>query len=540
MLFNSIPFVFGFLPLVLAGFYTLGHWRRDWAILWLILASLCFYAWWRPLNVLLITPSILVNYVLARIILRRVDDRPAIARIALLTGILFNLCFLGYFKYINFLGVVAGDVFGVNMVFTNVILPLGISFITFQKIAFLIDVNSGRVTSFTLKDYALFVLFFPQLVAGPIVHYREMMPQFHAAPCRFRADDMAIGIVLFSFGLFKKTVLADSIAIYVSPLYADAARGAQITLFHGWIAAIGFMLQVYYDFAGYSEMALGLARFFGVKLPVNFYSPLKAPSIIEFWQHWHMTLTRFLTAYLYNPMTLSLTRRRMARGARASSASSSPAAFITLIAFPTIVTFAICGIWHGAGYTYIIWGFIHGALLSINQAWRALRRAYLPQWKTVGVPLRLVGRALTFISVVTAIVVFRAPTVGAAVAIWQGMIGINGATMPQAYFDHAGSLAAALQMAHVRPDPSSGASFIAAWVWIVGLLAIAWIMPNVLQMLRNYEPALGISAKPPPGEKPNLWLSWQPSTAWSVSMAVLAAAGILSLGQLSEFLYWQF
>lgn len=540
MLFNSVPFIFGFLPLVLAGFYTLGHWRRDWAILWLILASLCFYAWWRPLNVLLITPSILINYVLARIIQHRVDERPGIARTALIAGIVFNLCFLGYFKYINFFGVVAGDVFGVNMVFANVILPLGISFITFQKIAFLVDVHSGRVTSFTLKDYALFVLFFPQLVAGPIVHYREMMPQFHAAPCRFHADDMAIGIVLFFFGLFKKAVLADSIAAYVSPLYADAAHGAQITLFHAWIAAIGFMLQIYYDFAGYSEMALGLARFFGVKLPVNFFSPLKAASVIEFWQRWHMTLTRFLTAYLYNPMTLALTRRRMARGAPASSATSSPSAFITLIAFPTIVTFAICGMWHGAGYTYIVWGFIHGVLLTINQGWRALRRAYLPRRMVIGSPLRFVGRALTFLSVVAAVVIFRAPTVGVALVIWKGMIAINGATMPQGYFDHGGVLVWILQTAHVRPDPSSGMLFIAAWLWIAGLLAVAWTMPNVLQILRNYDPALGISALAPPGEKQNNWLSWRPTTAWSVSMAVIAAAGILSLGQLSEFLYWQF
>jgi alginate O-acetyltransferase complex protein AlgI len=469
-----------------------------------------------------------------------VDERPGIARTALIAGIVFNLCFLGYFKYINFFGVVAGDVFGVNMVFANVILPLGISFITFQKIAFLVDVHSGRVTSFTLKDYALFVLFFPQLVAGPIVHYREMMPQFHAAPCRFHADDMAIGIVLFFFGLFKKAVLADSIAAYVSPLYADAAHGAQITLFHAWIAAIGFMLQIYYDFAGYSEMALGLARFFGVKLPVNFFSPLKAASVIEFWQRWHMTLTRFLTAYLYNPMTLALTRRRMARGAPASSATSSPSAFITLIAFPTIVTFAICGMWHGAGYTYIVWGFIHGVLLTINQGWRALRRAYLPRRMVIGSPLRFVGRALTFLSVVAAVVIFRAPTVGVALVIWKGMIAINGATMPQGYFDHGGVLVWILQTAHVRPDPSSGMLFIAAWLWIAGLLAVAWTMPNVLQILRNYDPALGISALAPPGEKQNNWLSWRPTTAWSVSMAVIAAAGILSLGQLSEFLYWQF
>jgi hypothetical protein len=158
----------------------------------------------------------------------------------------------------------------------------------------------------------------------------------------------------------------------------------------------------------------------------------------------------------------------------------------------------------------------------------------------IGSPLRFVGRALTFLSVVAAVVIFRAPTVGAALVIWKGMIAINGATMPQGYFDHGGVLVWILQTAHVRPDPSSGMLFIAAWLWIAGLLAVAWTMPNVLQILRNYDPALGISALAPPGEKQNNWLSWRPTTAWSVSMAVIAAAGILSLGQLSEFLYWQF
>jgi len=193
-----------------------------------------------------------------------------------------------------------------------------------QKIAFLIDVHGRRIPSFTLRDYCLFVLFFPQLIAGPIVHYREMMPQFQTAQCRWDKLDIAVGLSLFVFGLFKKVVLADGISEYVSPVYETATSGSEITLFPAWNAAIGFTLQIYFDFSGYSDMALGLARFFGVRLPANFDSPLKATNIIDFWLRWHMTLTRFLTAYLYNLLVLWLTRRRMAKrlpgiGGRASS-----------------------------------------------------------------------------------------------------------------------------------------------------------------------------------------------------------------------------
>lgn len=282
MLFNSYQFIFGFLPGALAGFYVLGRLRRDWAILWLIGISIGFYAWWRPLNVLLIAPSILINYGLARVLQTYGDARPVISRVVLLSGIVFNVVFLGYFKYFTFLKGTVNDVFGAHLLLTRVILPLGISFITFQKIAFLVDVQAGRISRFTLRDYILFVMFFPQLVAGPIVHYREMMPQFHAAPCRFDPKDTAVGLSLFSFGLFKKVVFADSIALYVTPIYAAAGTGHPPTLLDAWLAALGFTLQVYFDFSGYTDMALGLARFFGVSLPMNFNSPLKACNIIDF------------------------------------------------------------------------------------------------------------------------------------------------------------------------------------------------------------------------------------------------------------------
>src|SRR5262245_26310883 len=274
MLFNSYEFLFAFLPLTVAGFFVLGTRSRDWALRWLILASLGFYAWWRPANVLIIAPSIVINYIAAKALLRLIEDDKwrRWSSIILLLGITFNVAFLGYFKYIDFLSSTINDVFGTNLILTYVILPLGISFITFQKIAFLIDVHAGRVKSVSFQDYCVFVLFFPQLIAGPIVHYREMMPQFRSAPCRFDKENVAVGLTLLCFGLFKKVVLADSVAPYVSPIYERAAFEGATTFLLAWIAAFGFTLQLYFDFSGYSDMALGLARFFGILLPQNFDS----------------------------------------------------------------------------------------------------------------------------------------------------------------------------------------------------------------------------------------------------------------------------
>ena len=304
MLFNSHEFLLVFLPATLLGFYLFGRVSRQAAILWLILTSLVFYGWWRPLNILIIGPSIIINYLLASFLLRlsQRGEQPGLSRVVLLLGIVFNLVFLGFFKYADFVYGTINDVFGANLILLHVILPLGISFITFQKIAFLIDVQAGRVKAFTFREYCTFVLFFPQLIAGPIVHYREMMPQFAAATCRFDKENFAVGLTLLFFGLFKKAVLADNIAPLITPIYQHSAAAGHTPLLLAWMAAVGFTLQIYFDFSGYTDMALGLGRFFGIKLPPNFNSPLKASSIIDFWLNWHMTLTRFLTAYLYNPL----------------------------------------------------------------------------------------------------------------------------------------------------------------------------------------------------------------------------------------------
>lgn len=540
MLFNSYEFIFGFLPVALIGFYVLGARRRDWALLWLTLASLFFYAWWRPINVLLIAPSILINLGLARLLERYREPRPALARAVLICGIVFNLCFLGYFKYTMFLRGAVNDIFGADLVLTHIILPLGISFITFQKIAFLADVHAGRVTAFTFRDYALFVLFFPQLIAGPIVHYREMMPQFRLISTRFNAEDAAVGVTLFFMGLAKKLILADPLALVVAPLYARAAHGEALGFAQGWIAALGFTLQIYFDFSGYTDMALGLARFFGVKLPVNFNSPLKATSIIEFWQRWHVSLTRFLTAYIYNPLSLRLARARMEAGRPGfGGRDTTVASYLTLLLMPTMLTMFVSGLWHGAGYTYIVWGMMHGAMISINHAWRLIRSRVWPGARNHPRLLSGSGFVLTFVSVVIAMVMFRAPTVSAAASIWGDMVGARGVTLPEGLLARFGPATHWLHAIGVRPDATSGSRVVEGVSRVGVLLVIALGLPNTLQILSPYEPALGVR---PAKQEP--WLvraaRWAPSRSWAFGLAAISAVSLLSLGRLSEFLYWQF
>lgn len=546
MLFNSYEFIFVFLPTTLAVFFLLGRTSREWALGWLIGASLFFYAWWRPLNVLIIAPSILVNFALARLLLRLRSDpaQASTARWVLALGIVFNVAFLGYFKYVNFFSTVVNDVAGTHFFIEQVVLPLGISFITFQKIAFLIDVHARRIESFTLRDYCLFVLFFPQLIAGPIVHYREMMPQFQKATCRFDKESVAVGLTLFLMGLFKKVVLADGVASRVSPIYDSIGIGGDASLFPAWIAAVGFTLQIYFDFSGYTDMALGLARCFGVRLPPNFDSPLKASSIIDFWLRWHMTLTRFLTAYLYNPLVLWLTRRRLAAGKSVLGGRTAQigGAYFHLLAGPTILTMLISGLWHGAGYVFLLWGLLHGIYLSVNHAWRIVGPRMWRDKTAYSRFMRPAGLIVTFLAVVVAMVLFRSPSVGTATELLQGMVGLNGIHLPQQIFDRLGPLTPLLSSI-VVPSPTvggSGAQFVTTIIWIIGLLTIALALPNSLEILSRFEPAIGVKHRP---EALAGWakaLEWRPSLPWALAMSAVAVSAVIGLGGKSEFLYWQF
>jgi D-alanyl-lipoteichoic acid acyltransferase DltB (MBOAT superfamily) len=539
MLFNSYEFIFAFLPVTLALFFLAGAQSQRLALTWLTLASLFFYAWWRPFNVLIIGPSLLVNYLIARALLRPGVAGKSRDRWLLAAGIAFNLAFLGYFKYANFAASALNDLAGTDFVLEHVVLPLGISFITFQKIAFLIDVHSQRIKSFTFGDYCLFVLFFPQLIAGPIVHYREMMPQFEAARCRLNRSNLAVGLTLFVIGLFKKVVLADGIAGYVTPVFAAAAAGETISLLPAWIAALGFTLQIYFDFSGYSDMALGLGRLFGVKLPVNFDSPLKATSIIDFWLRWHVTLTRFLTAYVYNPLVLWLTRRRLARqlpvlGGR----NQSVGAFVQLLAAPTLLTMLLSGLWHGAGYFFLLWGLMHGVYLVINHAWRLtgpklLRHEKYEQW------MPSVGFVLTFLAVVIAMVVFRAPTLDAAVGVFEGMVGYNGLRLPSHVAERLAPLAAAVPSLVVAGGELER-TLMPAVAWIGGLSLIALALPNSLQIMAHFEPATSYRARPSYLPLLRIESVWRPTLGWAAGVCALAVAVIMRLGGKSEFLYWQF
>jgi D-alanyl-lipoteichoic acid acyltransferase DltB (MBOAT superfamily) len=529
MLFNSQEFLFVFLPATLVGFYLLGAVSRPAAIIWLILLSLVFYGWWRPVNILIIGPSIIINYALASILLRlnQNEGSRSLSRAVLLSGIAFNVLFLGFFKYTDFLYTAVNDVFGAKLILMNVILPLGISFITFQKIALLIDVQAGRVKAFSFRQYCTFVLFFPQLVAGPIVHYREMMPQFGAVTCRFHKENFAVGLTLLSFGLFKKGVLADNIAPLVTPIYEHSAAGGKTSFLLAWMAAIGFTLQLYFDFSGYTDMALGLARFFGIKLPPNFNSPLKAPSIIDFWLRWHMTLTRFLTAYIYNPLVLWMTRRRAAKGLPGFGRRNPTAgAFVSLLMVPLITTMFLSGLWHGAGYGFIIWGVLHGVFLSINHGWRMFAAHRWRGRATYDRLMKPAGFVLTFVSVTTAMVFFRASTVHSAMDLARGVMGLNGLGLP-----HGAAAIAA----------TYGRDIVKAAMWIAILLFIALVCPNTLEILASYEPALGVKPRTTAPLIGRVRIpDWGPSLPWAVAVSAVAAIAIFAIGGPSEFLYWQF
>jgi alginate O-acetyltransferase complex protein AlgI len=541
MLFNSYDFVFIFLPITAGIFYLCGRHSTTLAIRWLILASLFFYAWWRPLNVLLIAPSILVNFAIARLMLRfSAADRRGPVKALLIAGIAFNVCFLGYFKYANFFVGVMDDVSGANFVLANIILPLGISFITFQKIAFLVDVAARRVESFTLQDYCLFVLFFPQLIAGPIVHYREVMPQFQRIRCTYDPENVAVGLALFFCGLCKKAFLADGIAPMVTSIFGQATAGHPVSFVYGWMAALGFTLQIYFDFSGYSDMAIGIARLFGIRLPANFYSPLQASSIIDFWARWHMTLTRFLTAYIYNPMSLWLTRRRLARGLHGfGGRHTTVGSFISILMVPTIVTMCLCGLWHGAGYTFIFWGFLHGCFLVVNHLWRLIAHRRWHDKQRYARIMRPLGAVLTVFCAVTAMVFFRSPSMAAAWNILAGMAGQHGFTVPPTVFEHLGSLSDSARRLGVGLAPAD-ARFFELLEWIAGLGALVFFCPNTLQILARYQPALGINSAAPYQSGPRLRLSWNISLGWGAVVAAVVAVGVAHLGGASEFLYWHF
>lgn len=536
MLFNSSSFLLFFLPLVFAGFLLLSRLRQQrLAGVWLTGASLFFYGWWNPNYVPLLLGSMIFNYVLGGYLVRQPN------KLLLAFGIAANVLLLGYYKYTGFLVQAVDQIAGLDWAIPNIVLPLAISFFTFQQIAYLVDAHDGAVVEHDFLNYCLFITFFPHLIAGPITHHREMFPQFND-PDTFRpsAENFAVGFTLFLIGLCKKVAIADTMGNFARPVYAAAADGVPVTFFEAWCGAISYALQVYFDFSGYTDMAIGLGVMFGISLPPNFDSPLKARNIIEFWSRWHMTLTRFVTAYIYNPIVMRMTRRRVRKGLPLPKRGAMPAgAFASLVTFPTMLSMLIIGIWHGAGWQFAIFGLIHGALLTINNGWRNIKvRLGFPMDSNR--PLAVASSVfLTFICVVMALVFFRADSVPAALNLLAGMLGQHGLVVPERLMSLPG--VGAITHALGLPVAMLENFGLSEMVWIIGLLAIVWGLPNSQQLMRHYRTALS--------QPRQNWLQAAiPALIWRPTSAIGFAVGWLGFFLViraisaapTEFLYFQF
>jgi D-alanyl-lipoteichoic acid acyltransferase DltB (MBOAT superfamily) len=443
MVFSDWPFLLIFLPITLIGFVTIPSRLRAARKLWLCSASIVFYAYWKIEYIPLLFFSIGLNYTVAELLARSENARRA--KFILTAGVIANLLLLGYFKYTNFILEFLHMAARREFTRFDIILPLAISFFTFTQISYVVDVYRDRNLHYGLLDYTLFVVFFPHLIAGPIVRHWEIIPQYANRDLRPERADWGVGLALFLFGLYKKRLLADPISVYANTIYGAAEAGQLLNTADAWLGTTAFALQIYFDFSGYSDMAIGLARMFGIRFPNNFDSPYRAISIVEFWQRWHITLTRFLREYLYYP--LGGNRRGPARQAA-----------------NIMVTMLLSGLWHGAGWNFVVWGSLHGCYLLIAHEWRRLKDARgwkLNHWSYCGACM-----ALTFMAVLFAWVFFRTPNLTVAANVLSAMAG--------------------LQVAPNLPR----IDYTAAMQLLMLLLALAFFLPNIQRLLAQYEPVL--------------------------------------------------
>jgi D-alanyl-lipoteichoic acid acyltransferase DltB (MBOAT superfamily) len=412
---------------------------------------------------------------------------------------------LAYYKYSNFVIANLEPYFqGLGSGYSQVILPIGISFYTFTQIAFLVDCYRGRAREYKFMNYLLFVTYFPHLIAGPILHHREMIPQFQRRLAYvFRWECIAVGLTIFAVGLFKKVVIADNLAPYADFVF-NHAETARPSAAEAWGGALAYTLQLYFDFSGYSDMAIGLARLFGTRLPANFWSPYKAASIIDFWRCWHMTLSRFLRDYLYIP----LGGNKHGRFRR----------YLNLF-----ITMVLGGMWHGAGWTFLAWGALHSLYLIVNNVWRGFYPSFFGASRT----RVLLSWIITLLCVIVAWVFFRAPSMGAAIAMLQAMVGVNGIVDASATGWHA------RLFWHGLPPGTIGWHGGALWI-SVGF-AISLLCPNLQEIMRRYRPTLDAIKSMPTWT----WRARIPEAVVSAALLLLAVAAI-AVGQPTSFLYFQF
>jgi alginate O-acetyltransferase complex protein AlgI len=498
VLFNSYSFLFGFLPAVLLAFAVFNRLGPRTGVALLSIASLVFYGWWNPVYLLLMCASIVFNFAVAQAMYQAIA---AARRHLLVFGVLCDLAALAYFKYAGFFAGIVDALSGRQIGFAQIALPLGISFFTFTQIAFLVDSYRDEPSRPDFLSYLLFVTFFPHLIAGPIYHHKEMLPQFaRLAAYRFYAQDLVVGATIFAFGLFKKTVFADSIAPYADHVYAAAANGATPGAIEAWCGTLAFALQIYFDFSGYSDMAIGLARLFGIALPLNFASPYKSRSIVEFWRRWHMSLSRFLRDYLYIPLG----------GSRHGEYRTQINLGITMV---------LGGLWHGANWTFVAWGAAHGVMLMANHGWRRLFRPRgnksSQNPRGAGVP----GVLLTFVCVLLAWVLFRAGSLAEAERMYSGMAGMGVSVATSGL---------------VQRCLDAGA------IWGAGLLLIVWLAPNTQQIMGRYGTALRIYHEDSTGQSGWPAFAWRPDAGWAVAMAAVSVCAVIAMSESSRFLYFQF
>ena len=514
MLFNSWQFIFIFLPVVLVVFVcipTKPQWARK---IWLLTGSLVFYGYWKIEYIPLLLFSIACNYTAAELINRYRHHHAA--RIVFVVGISFNLLLLGYYKYTNFIVSSLGWVTQRDFERWNIILPLAISFFTFTQISYLADVYRNQALHYRFLDYTLFVVLFPHLIAGPIVRHWEIIPQFAERRLKMSLTDGSVGTALFLIGLNKKVLLADPLSSYVAAVYIAAERGLMVTSFDAWLGTLAFALQIYFDFSAYSDMAIGLARLFGIKFPINFDSPYKAGSIGEFWTRWHITLTRFLRDYLYIPL---------------GGNRCGPARHLLNI----LTTMLLSGLWHGAGWTYVVWGGLHGVYLIVAYRWRNFVQSH--HWNLSYWWYHCLSVCLTFVAVLFAWVFFRAASLRAALRLVSSMVGRNGLTMTTDITNpgtFAGRCWQQLGGHFVPRTFESGFSKDLAGLMLL-MLIITQFLPNAQQMLASYTPALE------PAKRPGLF---QLKLGWGSGL-LLGGAFFLVLRTFyvaapSPFLYFNF
>jgi alginate O-acetyltransferase complex protein AlgI len=486
MLFNSYQFIFLFLPLTLIVYFVLN--KRKLTLVskaWLTLASLFFYGWWNPVYIPLIVGSILFNYAIGTLLAKKRELwGDSKKKTALIIGIVGNLGLLCYFKYTDFFISNMNYLVKSNIGLTHIILPLGISFFTFTQIAYLVDTYKGKVNEYSFLNYSLFVTFFPHLLAGPIIHHKEMMPQFDRLRNKvLDYKNLSQGIYLFSIGLFKKVTLADTFSVWANSGFDSTLT---LTFFQAWITSLSYTLQLYFDFSGYTDMALGAAMMFNIKLPANFNSPYKSLNIQDFWRRWHMTLSRFLRDYIYIPMG----------GNRVSEAR-------TLLNL--MVTFLIGGLWHGAGWTFVFWGFLHGIASVIHRLWGKLN---------INIP-KFLAWFITFNFVNIAWVFFRAKTLEDAINVLKGMFGMSGFVLPSRLAIRLGFLKAY----GVEFGPFSGNESIKIIIpMILGFLLFVLLSKNSNEIIEKFKP------------------NWKNAIFVSIMIVVF----FIRLNKTSEFIYFNF